>query len=66
LIGLIVKLSGKDLKLEFDVSKPSGAPRRCPDISKPARLIGYEPKVRIEEGLRETLNWYQQQKGGSQ
>ncbi len=66
LIALIVKLSGKDLKLEFDLSKPAGAARRCPDISKPARLIGYEPKVRIEEGLRETLHWYQQQKAGSQ
>lgn len=59
LIKLIVQLSGKNLRLEFDASKPSGAARRCPDISKPMRLIGYEPKVRIEEGLRETMDWYQ-------
>ncbi len=58
LIGMIVQISGKKLRITYDVTKPSGAARRCPDISKPMRLIGYEPKVRLAEGLRETINWY--------
>ena len=59
LIGLIVRLSRKKLRIDYDTTKPCGAPRRCPDISKPARLIGYEPKVRIAQGLGETIGWYQ-------
>jgi UDP-N-acetylglucosamine/UDP-N-acetyl-alpha-D-glucosaminouronate 4-epimerase len=28
------------------------------DISKAKRLLGYEPFVSFEEGLRRTINWY--------
>jgi nucleoside-diphosphate-sugar epimerase len=58
LVRLIVRLSGKNLEIKFDASKPSGAARRCPNISKPQRLIGYQPKVRMEEGLQKTMDWY--------
>jgi len=58
LIEMIVQISGKRLRIKYDVTKPSGAARRCPDISKPMRLIAYKPKVRLAEGLRETINWY--------
>jgi len=37
--------------LEFDV------PRRVPDISKIVRLIGWKPKVNLEEGLPITIQW---------
>jgi dTDP-glucose 4,6-dehydratase len=30
--------------------------QRCPDISKARRLLGWEPKVNLEEGLRLTLD----------
>jgi UDP-glucose 4-epimerase/UDP-glucuronate decarboxylase len=32
--------------------------RRCPDISAARRLLGYEPKVSLAEGLDLTLPWY--------
>ena len=66
LVRLIVRLSGRDLQIQFDTSKPSGAARRCPDISKAARLIGYQPKVCMEEGIRRTMNWYQERIVASQ
>lgn len=34
-----------------------GTMRRCPDISKLARL-GYKPRVPLSEGLKPTLDWY--------
>jgi nucleoside-diphosphate-sugar epimerase len=37
-----------------------GTMRRCPDISKLARL-GYKPRVPLERGLPPTLDWYWQQ-----
>ncbi|HBN76025.1 MAG TPA: NAD-dependent dehydratase [Planctomycetaceae bacterium] len=35
--------------------------QRCPDISKARRILGWEPKVDLETGLRETVNYYQGQ-----
>ena len=35
--------------------------RRCPDISKATRLLGWEPKVRLAEGLERTIEYFQEQ-----
>jgi dTDP-glucose 4,6-dehydratase len=35
--------------------------QRCPDISKARRLLGWEPKVDLEEGLRRTLESFKKQ-----
>ena len=35
--------------------------QRCPDISKAKRLLGWEPKVNLEEGLRLTLAFFKEQ-----
>ena len=35
--------------------------RRCPDISKAKRLLGWEPKVRLAEGLERTIEYFQEQ-----
>ena len=34
--------------------------RRCPDISKVRNMLGFEPKVTIDEGLRRSLIWYKE------
>lgn len=42
-------------------SKPApegSVKRRLADISKIRELIGWEPKISLEEGLRETFRWY--------
>ena len=31
---------------------------RCPDISKAKKELGWEPKVSLEEGLKETIEWF--------
>jgi len=35
--------------------------QRCPDISKAKRLLGWEPKVSLEEGLQLTLKYFKEQ-----
>jgi dTDP-glucose 4,6-dehydratase len=35
--------------------------RRCPDISKAKRLLGWEPRVNLEEGLGLTLAYFREQ-----
>ena len=58
LVLLIRRLSGRDVPVEFDTSKPSGQAVRMADLSKARHLIGYEPQVSLEEGLAETIDWY--------
>ncbi len=42
----------------FDVSKPSGFPRRVMDISRARQLIGYNPTTSLRDGLKSTWDWF--------
>jgi len=42
----------------FDTSKPSGFPRRVMDITLARQTLGYEPRTSLEDGLRQTWDWY--------
>ena len=33
---------------------------RIPDVEKARRLLGFEPKVDLEEGLKQTVDWYRE------
>jgi dTDP-glucose 4,6-dehydratase len=35
--------------------------RRCPDISKAQRVLGWSPKVSLDEGLRLTLDYFRKE-----
>jgi nucleoside-diphosphate-sugar epimerase len=50
---------GRKIELIAGQPAPGGTARRCPDISKLAKL-GYKPRVPLSEGLRPTLEWYRQ------
>jgi len=60
----IIRLSGKKLKPEFIPYESfygksyEDIRRRVPDVSKAKRLLGWEPKVPLEDGLRMTITWY--------
>jgi GDP-L-fucose synthase len=43
---------------EFDTAKPSGFPIRVMDISLARKLIRYNPSTSLEDGLRETWEWF--------
>lgn len=64
LVGRILRLSGHEAELEiFD--PPRGSPdRRRPDLHRLRELTGYEPQVGLEEGLRQTFDWYCRQHAG--
>ena len=54
---LIMKVCDYDGDIEIDLSKPSGMHRKLMDISK-AKSHGWMPRTNLEDGLRETVNWY--------
>lgn len=53
----IVKISGKDIDIFFDTTKPEGDKARAADYSKAKKILGWEPKVSLEDGLREQYEW---------
>lgn len=56
----IVRLSGSASPLRF-VSWPfPDVELRIPDIDKARQLLGFEPRVDLEEGLRRTIDWYRE------
>lgn len=63
LAQIISEIAPKPVKIkliEYPDSYPAGEPhRRCPDLSKIQKDLGYEPKVDIRSGLERTLKWYQ-------
>ena len=42
----------------FDTTKSAGFPKRVMDISLSKRLLGYEPRTTLLEGLRNTWEWF--------
>lgn len=58
LAELILRLSGSNSKLKYK-PLPSDDPRqRQPDISLAKQHLGWKPKVSLEDGLRETINYF--------
>jgi dTDP-glucose 4,6-dehydratase len=54
----IRRLIGSDLEF-IHKPLPADDPRkRRPDISKAKRILDWEPKVNLEDGLRETVNYF--------
>ncbi len=60
LAKLIVELSGKDIKIKFDKTKPDGQPRRNCDTKKAEKLVGFRARIKLEQGLKETIDWYEE------
>jgi GDP-L-fucose synthase len=47
-----------DFNYEFDVTKPSGFPKRVMEISLARKLIHYNPTTSLLDGLKETWTWF--------
>jgi len=62
LAELIVRLAGFEGQLVWDTTKPNGQPRRAMDISKAEELFGFRAQMPFEEGLRQTIEWYRENK----
>lgn len=48
--------------IEFHPEQPGDAPATWASIDKATRLLGYAPKVRFEDGMREFAQWMRAQK----
>ena len=56
----IQRLMGSNLEMVFEPLPEDDPRKRRPDISKAKRLLGWEPKVSLEDGLRETVAYFRE------
>jgi len=42
----------------WDTTKPDGQPKRCLDTTKAKEKFGFEAKTSLNDGLKETIEWY--------
>lgn len=60
LVHTIARLTEFKGEIRWDTTKPNGQPRRCLDTQRAERLFGFRAKIGFEDGLRETIEWYEQ------
>lgn len=61
---IIKRVAGSESPIVFRPHLSDDDPtRRCPDITKARRVLGWEPRVQLEDGLGHTIAWFRQQLG---
>jgi UDP-glucuronate decarboxylase len=58
LAELILKLTGSKSRIIFQPLPQDDPKQRQPDISLAKSRLGWEPKVKLEDGLKETIAYF--------
>ncbi len=58
LAAMIKQETGYAGTIRWDTSRPNGQPRRCLDVSRARMEFGFSAKVEMNEGLKETVHWF--------
>ncbi len=59
----IIRLTNSPSRIEFRPLPPDDPVRRQPDISLAREVLGWSPKVGLEEGLKRTIAWFKERLG---
>jgi UDP-glucuronate 4-epimerase len=62
LIRLIEEAFGKKANIEMLEPQPGDVSTTYADITKAKRMLKYEPKVKMEEGIKRFVEWYKAQR----
>ena len=57
LVDIVSEIAGKKLVKRYDLSKPQGVRGRNSDNTKLRQVLGWEPQISLEEGLKQTYRW---------
>ena len=58
LIALLERELGQKAVIDRQPAQPGDVPRTYADVSKARRLLGYDPRTPIEEGIRRFVEWF--------
>jgi UDP-N-acetylglucosamine 4-epimerase len=59
LFEMIRDIAGSDLKPDFGPFRKGDIPHSLANIDKARALLGYEPLISVQEGLKKAFEWYQ-------
>lgn len=57
LADIVTAISGKKLKKQYNLAAPEGVRGRNADLTLVKKILGWEPKISLEEGLGNTYRW---------
>lgn len=57
LADMIIKISGKQITKKYDPTAPQGVRGRNADLTLAKKVLNWEPKTTLEEGLEKTYKW---------
>jgi nucleoside-diphosphate-sugar epimerase len=58
----VIELAGSKSILTYLPARPDDPRKRCPDITRAKALLQWSPKVDLKEGLRQTLEYFRNEK----
>jgi len=61
LVDMVAAAAGKTIKKRHDLTKPQGVRGRNADLTLMRSVLGWEPEVRLEDGLASTYTWIKEQ-----
>jgi len=61
LVATLNDILGAAIEARFGEPRPGDVKHSLADISRARRLLGYEPRVQLEEGLARAVAWYREQ-----
>src|SRR6266542_1276476 len=61
---LILRLTGSRSEIEYRPLPVDDPKTRRPDITRAKEVLGWEPRVPVEEGLKKTIDWYRLKDSG--
>jgi len=56
-------VTGSKSKIRYEALPQDDPRQRCPDITKARTLLGWEPKIDLETGLRLSLDYFRKEAG---
>jgi nucleoside-diphosphate-sugar epimerase len=57
LADIITDISGKEIEKTYDLTKPQGVRGRNANLTLLKKVLGWEPEISLEDGLKQTYNW---------
>ena len=54
---LVADISGKSIDIQYDLTKPEGDRGRCADYTRAEKVLGWQPRTELQDGLRELYSW---------
>jgi len=61
LVAQLEQATGKQARIERQPAQPGDVERTCADISKARKDLAFDPKVKLAEGLQQTVEWVRQE-----